>query len=182
MWYNLNNTSINQTFSGFTGIINSSIWDQFTEGNITITFYANDTLGYIGSAEVLVEKDTTFPIIIINSPMNHDVFATESPNFNVTIIEKNLLYSWYTIEGIAGTFPFSGLTGTIDQDAWDDAPEGEITITFYAQDRAGNIESESVVVMKNIPSKPVIPGYNLFFLFGILSVSIILINKKLKKS
>lgn len=182
MWYNLNNTSINHTFSGFTGIINQIIWNQFTEGNITITFYANDTLGYIGSAEIIVEKDTTLPIIIINSPMDNDVFATEPPNFNVTIIEKNPLYSWYTIEGIAGNFYFTELNGTIDQDAWNSIPQGELLITFYAEDAAGNIGTNSVIIKKSIPSKSAILGYDIFLLIGLISLALIVTIKKLLRT
>ena len=77
-------------------------------------------------------------------------------------------------------FSFTELTGTIDQDAWDNALEGNITITFYAEDRAGNVGTENVVVIKRIPSQPSIPGYNLFVLLGVLSVIIITIERKLR--
>ena len=92
---------------------------------------------------------------------------------------------------MAGTFPFTGLTGTIDQEAWDSVPQGEISITFYAEDGAGNIGNESVNVIKSIPTQPEIPpenppeipGYNIsIFLLGIFSVTIILIVKKMKNS
>ncbi len=88
---------------------------------------------------------------------------------------------WCEIDGISGDFPLTDLTGTIDQDTWDDLTEGEITLTFYVQDSRGEIDYESVVVEKDVPSGAGIPGYNLFFIFGIISVVAIIITKKIKK-
>jgi len=53
-------------------------------------------------------------------------------------------------------------------------------MTFYVQDSRGEIDSESIVVKKNIPSG--IPGYSVFFLLGIISVVAIIITKKIKKA
>ena len=161
---------------------NQAEWNQVGNGTVSIIFYAIDKVGNTNSSEVIVRKDAYVPDIIIYSPLDDQKFGKTSPEYNITIIEEDLVSTWYTIEGIAGTFLFTGLRGTINQDAWNDVPEGEIAITFYAQDRAGNLGSESVVVIKSIPSEPAIPGYNLFFLPGVLSVLVILIRKKLKKS
>ncbi len=86
---------------------------------------------------------------------------------------------WYTIGGVNGTFNITELTGAINQTVWKDLTEGEIVITFYAQDSRDEIDSKSVNVLKNIPED--IPGYNLFILLGVLSVVAILITKKIKK-
>ncbi|NVM34616.1 MAG: hypothetical protein HWN81_03410 [Candidatus Lokiarchaeota archaeon] len=58
---------------------------------------------------------------------------------------------WYSFDG--------GLTnhtiidnGTFDQNAWTTLSQGDVTITFYAKDLAGNEASESVTVIKSIPS------------------------------
>ena len=157
-------------------------WNQVGNGTVSIIFYAIDKVGNTNSSEVIVRKDAYVPDITIYSPLDDQKFGKTSPDYNITIIEEDLASTWYTIEGVAGTFSFTGLTGIIDQDAWDDAPEGEITITFYAIDGAGNLGSENVVVIKSIPSKPEISGYNLFLLLGILAVASILISKKLKRS
>jgi len=50
-----------------------------------------------------------------------------------------LVSTWYKIESIITEFTITEIIGLIDQDAWNEVLEGEITITFYAQDRAGNI-------------------------------------------
>ena len=163
-------------------------WNQVGNGTVSITFYAIDKAGNANSSEVIVRKDAYVPDITIYSPLDDDKFGKIAPNFSISIIEEvgDLVSTWYTLEYFPftdiDTFPLTELNGTIDQDWWDDAPKGEIRITFYAEDRAGNIGSEIVYIHKSLPSEPAIPGYNLFFLFGILSVAVILISKKLKKS
>ena len=157
-------------------------WNQVGNGTVLITFYIIDKAGNVNSSEIIVRKDAYAPEIIINSPLNEQKFGKTPPDYNISIIEEDLVSTWYTIEGVAGTFSFTGLTGSIDRDAWDDAPKGEITITFYVVDRAGNIGSESIVVIKSIPSEPAIPSYNVFLLFGILVIVLILISKKLTNS
>lgn len=180
-WYSLNGGN-NIIFTNETQF-DQSEWDKIDNGTVIIIFYAIDEAGNMNLSKIIVRKDGYVPDIIIISPLDEQKFGRTAPDFNISIIEEDLVSTWYTIEGIAGTFSFTGLTGTINQDAWDDAPEAEITITFYALDRAGNIGSESVVVIKSISStEPVIPGYNIFLILGVLLGLTILLNKIKKKS
>ncbi|MFW9873342.1 MAG: NosD domain-containing protein [Candidatus Thorarchaeota archaeon] len=103
-WYNLNGTSVNYIFSGLTGIINQSAWDQFNDEYVSIIFYINDSLGNENSVIVLVEKDITIPIIIIYSPEDNEAFTKFAPAFNITIIEEHLESCWYTIDGGINNF------------------------------------------------------------------------------
>ncbi len=119
------------------------------------------------------------PKISIISPIANETFGKNAPEYNLSL-EGVPHTMWCEIEGISGNLSITDLTGTIDQDAWNNLTEGDITITFYAQDSRGEIGSESIVVKKNIPST--IPGYNLFFLLGIISVVAIIITKKVKKT
>ncbi|MFX1570725.1 MAG: NosD domain-containing protein [Promethearchaeota archaeon] len=181
IWYTINSGNTNFTIIEQTGKINESAWDNLPDGDLLLTFYAKDSLGNLASTEVVIEKDTGSPIITILSPNIGDTFGTTAPTFEISMIEDDLASTWYTVEGIAGTFSFTGLTGSINQDAWTDAPEGEITITFFALDNAGNIGNESVSVIKSITSQPVIPGYHIFLLIGISStISIIITKMKIK--
>jgi parallel beta-helix repeat protein len=123
------------------------------------------------------------PIISIDSPTANATFSNTAPGYEISIegIPQSM---WYTIEGIAGNFPITELNGIIDQDTWDSLDDGDITITFYAQDSESEIGSLSIIVIKYIPSTSStdgIPGYNLFFLFGVLSVVAIIISIKLKR-
>jgi hypothetical protein len=169
----------NHTFSGLTGFINQTAWDIKEDGVITVRFYANDSLGYVGFEDVQILKDSIDPVITIHSPLEDKSFGNVAPSFNISIIEENLESTWYTIENISGTFLFTGLTGNIDQEAWTALPQGNITIKFSAQDGAGNVGIENVIVTKIISFQ--IPGYNLLFLLGILSLVTIILSKKLRK-
>jgi len=102
------------------------------------------------------------PIISIDSPVVNTTFQNTAPQYNISI-EGVPISIWYTIEGIVGTFPITELTGTVDQDTWDSLDDGDITITFYAQDSENEIGSTNIIVIKIIPSTPPsggIPGYN----------------------
>ena len=128
------------------------------------------------------DGDNILPSIIIISPDSNEIFGTEAPAFEISINESNIESTWYTIDGGLTNITFSGLNGSIDQNAWSSAPEGEITLTFYAQDMAGNIGTGKVVVIKSISSKPVIIGYDLLFLISSLSVILLIIIRKINKS
>ena len=178
-WYSFNGGD-NITFTGETHF-DQTEWDKVINGTALITFYAKDKAGNINSSEVIVRKDAYVPIITIHSPLENKAFGNTAPDFNISIIEVDLVSTWYKIEGITTEFSFSELVDSIDQDAWNSIPQGEITITFYAQDRAGNIGTKSVVVIKSIPSQPLIPGYHIFIVIGAISIGlIIIIIRKMK--
>jgi len=181
MWYTLDGGITNKTFTGLTGTIDQALWNSISEGDVTIRFYANDTMNKIAFEEITINKDTTAPIITINSPSTSEIFGINAPGYNLTIIESNIHTRWYTLDSGTTNFTFTGLTGTIDQTIWDSISEGDITIRFYVNDSAGNINFEEIEVIKRIPEEIGIPGYNLFFLLGILSVVAIVISTKLKK-
>jgi len=180
-WYTIDGGLTNYTFSGLTGTMNPTAWGNKGTEIIILRFYANDSLGYVGFKDVVIWKDIITPNIIINSPIQDGIFGSTSPEFNISIIEENLVSTWYTLEGVAGTFSFTGLTGTIDQGIWDSVPQGAISITFYAEDGAGNIGTETVIVIKRVPSAPSIPGYNLYFLLGIVFIGLIITLQKKHK-
>jgi uncharacterized delta-60 repeat protein len=182
-WYSLNGGE-NITFTT-EDQINQAEWDKIGNGTVLIRFYANDTGGNMNSRTVFVRKDAYIPDLTIHSPLNNETFGKTSPEFSITVIEEDLLNMWYTIEGISGDFYFSEFSGTIDQDAWNDLPEGEITISFYAQDRAGNVNSKSVVVIKSIKSERV--PFELIIIPSVIGagavigvVSLLLIRRKMR--
>jgi parallel beta-helix repeat protein len=68
-WYTLDGGMHNVTFTGLEGTINQDIWTSTPNEWITITFYAEDLVGNIGSAEVMIHKlfdiSQYYPIIIL---------------------------------------------------------------------------------------------------------------------
>ena len=177
IWYNLNN-SVNDTITSLTGKINQSVWEAIGEGNVNVRFYANDTLGNLNYTEITIEKDLTLPVITIFSPLENRSFGIQAPIYNISIFEKNLELVWYTIDNGLTNFTIANLTGTINQTIWDNTPSGLITIRFYAKDLAGNIGDSFIIVLKPPQERPIISGYNLLFLIGILGMTSILIIRK----
>jgi len=106
--------------------------------------------GGAGSLDYLPIAEDGPPSIIINSPLEDDIFSTNAPSFSVTITDTILDDMWYTIDGGLHNYTFTGSTGTIDQSAWDAMADGLITLTFYASDLADNIGSASVNIEKDI--------------------------------
>ncbi|MBY8988719.1 MAG: hypothetical protein KGD61_09715, partial [Candidatus Lokiarchaeota archaeon] len=147
-WYTLDNGLTNTTFTT-NGTINQSAWDGRPNGTVTIRFYANNTLGEGSSSQVTIRRDILAPSIIIISPTNNQLFGSIPPTFNLTIVEGNLDTTGYTLDGGATTYNFTGTSGTISQGRWDDRPNGNVTIRFYAFDTQGNLNYSEVSVRKS---------------------------------
>ena len=148
-WYTLEGGSSIYTFTT-NGSINEAAWDALLDGTITIEFYANNSLGDINSEDVNVIKDTTAPTISIISPTEEAVFEETAPDFQVEITDPYLDEMWYTINDDDTIYDFTQ-NGTIDQTAWDVLENGNVTLTFYANDVLGNIAFEEIIIVKNIP-------------------------------
>jgi hypothetical protein len=150
-------------------------------------------------------EDNQAPNITIHSPKKEEKYGNIPPSYNISVIEENLDYMYYTINNKNTTYTFSNTTGILNQTAWEDLKDGNVTIEFYAVDQAGNIGSANVTVIKETTStadegtddeegddttqtdQSSIPSYNLtiFFLtsiIGIVSISILFKRKKKIKS
>ncbi len=151
-WYTLNGGLTNHSFSGTTGIINQSLWDDFGNGSIVIRFYARDSIGYLSFNEVLINKDILPPQLTILNPIKHQTYGDIAFDFNITINEPNIDKTWYTLDGGLTNYTFSGLNGTINQGAWDNCM-GEVLLRFYVKDSAGNIVFKEVTIFKSLSPK-----------------------------
>ncbi|MFX1550217.1 MAG: beta strand repeat-containing protein, partial [Promethearchaeota archaeon] len=148
IWYTLDNGATNYTGAS-SGTINSTAWTNAPQGPVTIVFYMNDSAGNMDSANVSINKETLAPSIdSIDSPSAGVWFGSSPPNYNLTITEANLDTIWYTLDNGANNYT-GALSGTIDSTAWSNAPQGAITIIFYVNDSAGNMDSASVGIYKD---------------------------------
>ncbi len=149
MWYTVNHSNI-KYFIFDNGSIDFDIWKDLSEGNVSLRFYGNDTDGYIYFKEIMVVKDNSSPIITIFAPLNGSLFGINAPTFNISIIDPALNLKWYTLNDGNLTYIFSNSTGTINQSAWESVPEGNVNITFYANDLAGSSSFEVLTLTKDI--------------------------------
>ena len=81
-WYTIDGGITDFIFNGSIGTINQTLWNNITDGTIVITFYARDSGGNIGFAEVTVRKNIDFhilePFIIDNTGGGNYTWAEAS--------------------------------------------------------------------------------------------------------
>ena len=154
-WYTLIGEGSNFLFSGFTGTINQTAWDTFGNGTVVIRIYANDFAGNLGYEDIIVRKNLFSPIITVNSPGDNELFGSASPDFIIYKSGSEIQSTWYTIDNGITNITFFGLSGSIDQLAWDVFGYQTITLTFYINDSLGKIGSDNVNVRKD-PEMPII--------------------------
>ena len=149
MWYTIDGGAINITFT-VNGTIDQNNWTARAEGPVTIVFYTNDTVGNIGFDSVVVNKDSLDPTVSITSPAGGEYFNATAPDYVVVISDSGspIDTMWYTIDGGATNITFTN-NGTINLSNWTALADGPVTIFFYANDSAGNINSDSVLVNKD---------------------------------
>jgi hypothetical protein len=149
MWYTIDGGATNITFT-INGTIDQNNWTALADGPITIFFYANDTGGNIGFDSVVVNKDSGNPTVSITSPTGEEYFGTIAPDYVVEISDSGspIDTMWYTIDGGATNITFT-VNGTTDQNNWTALADGPLTIIFYANDSAGNLNSDTVVINKD---------------------------------
>lgn len=184
MWYSVDYGK-NITFYD-NGTIDQIEWNNLVDGMYDITFYANDIFQNEASKSVTVVKDIVNPTIYIIAPMTGTIINTTTLNFIVEIYDDHLDTMWYTINSGATKYFFTN-NGTIQ--GWLNYPNGPITIRFYANDTAGNVESEHTTVIKDLPPTDGdggrrIPGYDtslVYATFLALLCIILVLNRKNRK-
>ncbi|KKM02486.1 hypothetical protein LCGC14_1783960, partial [marine sediment metagenome] len=152
MWYVVSNETYysEKTFFIDNGTIDANIWDYFSDGQLNITFYANDTAGNRNSSSILVYKDTLPPDLTINSPFQFQLFGSDGPNFDLILYDANPVSLWYTLNDNTTLHYSSNSSGIIDKAGWDACSNGTVVIKFYLQDITGAIVSREVIVRKDI--------------------------------
>ena len=151
-WYSLDGGTTNVYSNETEGTISQTEWDKQGHGLVTISFYANNSLGIISQAQVTVRKDLLPPDITINTPVTDQVVGVDAPSFDLTILDYVIDSTWYTLDNGNINVSFSGMTGLIDQTEWGKKGGGTVPIRFYANDSFGNLGFSDVIVVKDLIS------------------------------
>lgn len=172
------------------GQINQTVWNLFSDGNLTIRFYANDSSGNLIWKEITVIKDATSPNISILNLGYGEIFNDSAPEFELAITEVHLNSTWYTVNGSEVVY-FSDTSGLIDQVIWESLPNGSVSVQFFALDEVGNLGTAQVVVIKYVEPEsspliesddPTVPGITIpLTIFQIISITVILISTSNRK-
>lgn len=182
-WYTLNDGAEYYILST-SGTLNQGAWDGLPDGDVSLKFYIEDSIGQEKYTSVTIVKDSQEPDITITSPNASETFSTTAPSFIVEIFDEHLDKMWYTLNSSTAKYFFTA-NGSIDQSAWDALADGSITIQFYANDTVSNEASATVSVEKStgVPGGPGIPGFNAYILIGVIFViSAIIVKRKLKQN
>ena len=153
-WYNLigNDTNVICAYNT-TDKIDQSIWDEFGNGPVVIRFYANDTARNLVYKDLIVRKNIYAPIISVTSPLENDLIGVLAPNFTVYISGVEIDSTWYTLDNGITNYTFTGLTDTINPNAWDNFGYETVTIEFYINDSLGEMGFDEITVRKD-PDPP----------------------------
>ncbi|MFX1588789.1 MAG: toll/interleukin-1 receptor domain-containing protein, partial [Promethearchaeota archaeon] len=139
------------------------------DGDVKITFYANETSGEIYRRYVHVIKDTEAPQVTIE-PMATTTFGSEAPTITLNIQDtSNITESYYSLDGGVTKIPFTGNVVTIDQLLWDELGEGTVTISFYIIDSVGKETVVYVDVYKDLPG---VEDYLLYIIIGVIALGL----------
>jgi hypothetical protein len=164
-WYSIG-TGVNITFSGSTGIINQTEWNKLGEGTVNIEFYANDSMGYMEFASVLIEKDLTPPtsiidfrpqegINIVNDTTIFTINADDGSGSGIFIIKYRINESsWYDY---SGPFTLEGYS------------QGTYKISYFSIDVVENVEIVNEVIVELLQEQ--IPGFPLELIILIATLS-----------
>jgi parallel beta-helix repeat protein len=186
-WYRLTNGTLwssNYTFTG-NGTIDQTAWDLFSNQQITIVFYANDSTGDFNTntSMVGVFKALSPPNVIIFDPDSLQKVGSTAPSFVVgyttLYTEGNINTTWYSLYYGSQWTPnqtFSG-SGTINQtlwtSVWNSVNHGDIiTIRFYGNDSYGYLNFKDVQVKKDDPTGDGTPSDGLDFILFIIIIII----------
>ena len=181
-WYSVNGGE-SYYFIGTSGTIDQNIWDSFKNGSVSLQFFANDTLNNKEFIEIIILKDIIAPKIIISTPFNSQRFGSEVPYFELIIEENNLQEIWYTLDFGKNNITCS-FNGFIDSYFWNELPNGNVTVQFFAVDSLGNLNMVEIIIEKQVQDTPMssIPGFHMLDLIILsLILMIIYINRRKKR-
>jgi len=138
-WYSLDGGGNNTVFIN-NGTINQTAWNSSENGTVTIIFYANDTLGKIGTAQITVRKDVEGPSIEIINPLQNSFHGEIAPTLQANYNDvSGINTTWY--EYHQGAFVYG---------SWNLAGNGSVDIFFYANDSLGNEDVNITSVWKDV--------------------------------
>ena len=173
--------------------LRNNTWNNSRIGNYYDIYLGDDSdKDGIGDSAYFIDSgvydflpivDNDAPNITIGSPLSNEMFDGTIPTFNVTIQDRYLDETWYTLNEGTVKYYFTE-NGSIDQAAWESLPDGTVKIRFYGIDLPENEAYKEVIVRKGFAITG-ISSYN----FGIIIssifiasvVSIIFLRKKPKK-
>ena len=186
MWYTLDGGLSNVTFTA-NGTLDAALWAEIpNNAEILLTFYANDSLGNLGTSQITISKK-----ILPSAPVLH---ALSTPNDNGTVVlswdpvpyatQYYIYRSVSAIDSVAGRSPLEIVIGTTFTDR--NLPNGTYFYVIVAANDVGDSpmsNTESVVVAIPPPAEAEeqtnwAREVGIWVLSGVVSTSVGIVIKK----
>ncbi len=168
IWYTLDGGVSNFFISQFNGTLNQTAWEARPNGTLMVRFYARDNASLIGFKDVIVQLDKIAPSIGVQKPIANNHYGANAPTIELSVNDANIGSIWYNLDG--GTnFTIGSMTTLINQIAWDALPERTVTITIYANDTLGNVNSYTITIVKDLAVDDAFPWWLQAILAGLIS-------------
>jgi len=181
VWYYMYNNS-NESQKLANGTLNiSSSWDsswnsssyQNAEWNVTLSIFANDTLGNIINKNVSFYLDNNKPVIQLIVPSSILNYYSSNFSLDIKVQDLSLNYTYYniSIQGITIQYNSTSYESSISEHAWRDnvnvteSAEGTYNLNVFGGDSVGNNinVSTSFIIDKSSPSLTVhYPSENVY--------------------
>ena len=183
IWYVCN--GVNVTISNNTAVaLNNSIWTSLGDGNFTIAFYANDTLGHLNTLyNYTLTKDTHAPFIEIQTVTIgeiKDILNIADVSLTWIVVEATTDVEYIQIRIDSGDWIL--LDASLTSYTFADVSLGTHEVDIRAVDSAGNTGKDNTPL--TVAHKEVDPGieFILFAVFiggmvGIIGCAIIFLKK-----
>ncbi|MBT3814690.1 hypothetical protein HOG07_04610, partial [Candidatus Woesearchaeota archaeon] len=143
--YTATSTTLDSCWYGYNGA-NTSLAScanisalTWSESAHTVTIYANDTTGNVGSSSVTFTIDTITPLISIAYPSNNTNSTNNALNVNYTYTETNLGSCWYSNDTMTSNTTLASCANI--SITWTD---GQHNVTVWVNDSAANLNKSSV--------------------------------------
>ncbi len=181
VWYTIDEGLTNYTCYGLSETINQSEWDKKESGPVSIYFYAKDTTGNVGHAELMIFKD-------IGAPSSSIFFI---PYEGDNIVNKSTIFTLNADDGMGSGV--SVIMYKINDSDWNyyegsfnlsSYEYGDYLISYQAIDEMGNIEEIKTIIVKLVKIPPpkyipvvfIVTGVSLGI--GIIGIAFIILYKR----
>ena len=156
----------------FNGTIPATVWQNLPDGaeidNLPFKFQAHDVVGREADGGVLINRDLLAPRLTVSEPAAGEAATSQAPMYSISVADLHLKDVYYMVynSSVKYFLQNGSYEGNIDQGAWDLALNHTVTISFFAEDWAGNVAEVDTWVTRTDyvgPEQDTSVGFQNFF-------------------
>ncbi|HMF33404.1 MAG TPA: NosD domain-containing protein, partial [Candidatus Lokiarchaeia archaeon] len=155
------NVWVHQVLYNWDGAANLTLDDPYALafpaqlGLHTLNIYAEDIAGNWTCQQYNFTSQA--PFIMGTGLASGQLCGGAAPSFTLTVLDDCLAETWYTVDGgLHNVMCAYNSTSALDTTRWSNCPNGTVTVTFCANDTAGNTNSSTVSIQKDVIAPSII--------------------------